>query len=277
MGDLSQATREIMWNISGANVMYLLFVVSLAIFGYGLHRRIKHLKRGRPDSERFVNLPGRFLFMAKEVALQKKNWNVMFPGVFHALFFYSFIVLIITTLVILMDYDLGTHLFNGALYAALTVASDIAGGLMLTGVVLALWRRYGQRPKTLQTELPDAGILLLLAFMVVSGFLIEGLRVQHAGDRWAALSPIGYLLSGLFDGMPEQSGKTWHAVLWWGHALSVFVFISIIPYTKFFHLLAIPANAFFIKMKPRGALNRVDLEALMESEDFDEGEFQYRD
>jgi nitrate reductase gamma subunit len=215
MGDLSQATREIMWNISGADVMYLLFIVSLAIFAYGLYRRIKRWKRGRPDSERFANLPSRFLFMAKEVVLQKKNWNVIFPGVFHALFFYSFIALMVTTLVILLDYDLGTHLFNGALYAALTLASDIAGGLILTGVALALWRRYGQRPKTLQTEWSDAGILLLLALMVVTGFLIEGLRIQHAGDRWAALSPIGFLLSGLFDGMPEQSGKAWHAVLWW--------------------------------------------------------------
>ncbi len=72
MGDLSQATREIMWNISGADVMYLLFIVSLAIFAYGLYRRIKRWKRGRPDSERFANLPSRFLFMVSPVLVKQR-------------------------------------------------------------------------------------------------------------------------------------------------------------------------------------------------------------
>jgi Fe-S oxidoreductase len=40
-----------------------------------------------------------------------------------------------------------------------------------------------------------------------------------------------------------------------------------IPYTKFVHLLSLPTNVFFSKLKPRGELQRPDIEKLMESAD----------
>ena len=46
--------------------------------------------------------------------------------------------------------------------------------------------------------------------------------------------------------------------------------IALIPYTKFVHLLSLPTNVFFSKLKPRGELQRDDIEKLMESAESDD-------
>ena len=46
--------------------------------------------------------------------------------------------------------------------------------------------------------------------------------------------------------------------------------IALIPYTKFVHMLSFPTNVFFSKIKPRGELQRDDIEKLMESAESDD-------
>ena len=148
MEPLSQATREIMWNISQAWIMYVLFVLSMAVFGFGLYKRIQFWRRGKADNERFSDLGKRFWLVMREVLLQNKVRQSLFPAFFHSFFFYSFIILILTTGIIALDYDFGTSLFTGYLYVFLSVASELAGVLILAGVLMALWRRLGSRPAT---------------------------------------------------------------------------------------------------------------------------------
>jgi len=268
MEPLSQATRPIMWNVSPAWLMYLLFLVSLLVFGWGVRRRLVSWKRGRPDAGRFTELAQRFGFMVREMLLQDRV-----PGIFHSLIFYPFLALLAVTAVVALDYDLGTSLFRGSFYVVLTVAAEAAGLLVLCGVSVALWRRLVRRPETLETGFRDLWPLLLLALIVLTGFMVEGLRIHTAGDRWSALSPVGLLLARLFSGVPAGSGPGLHAAAWWLHAGLVFFWIAVLPYSKFFHLLALPANTFLAKRKPAGELDRTDLDALIESEDFDEDAF----
>jgi len=54
MEPLSQATREILWNISHVWLIYALFAVVLAFFGFGVYRRIQFWKAGKADDERFT-------------------------------------------------------------------------------------------------------------------------------------------------------------------------------------------------------------------------------
>ena len=46
MQPLSQATREIMWNVSHVPLFYAVFVVALTVFGFGVYRRIRCWKAG---------------------------------------------------------------------------------------------------------------------------------------------------------------------------------------------------------------------------------------
>jgi Fe-S oxidoreductase/nitrate reductase gamma subunit len=273
MSELSEATRPLYWNISSVWIMYALFFTAFAIFCWGLYRRISSWRKGKPDGERFSDWGKRLWLLIKELALQQRTRDSWLPGLFHSLIFYSFAVLVFTTSIVALDADFGTSLFRGYFYVALTIGAELAGLLVLIGVTIAILRRAVKRPKTLDNTFGDIWPLLLIAAIIVTGFLTEGLRISTKGDEWAALSPIGQGLSLLFAGFSEQTGSCAHKILWWTHTAISMAWIASIPYTKFFHLLALPTNIFFAKLKPRGELSRVNLEELMDSDDFDEDTF----
>jgi Fe-S oxidoreductase/nitrate reductase gamma subunit len=259
-----------MWNASHVPLFYSLFAVSLMIFGFGVYQRIRRWKKGKGDNERFSELTNRLFFMLKEVFSQNKVRQKRFPGLIHVFVFYSFLVLVVTTIVVAFDHHFDTSLFKGHAYVFLTVAAEIAGLLILFGAVAALWRRHFKRPATLDVAPADTWSFLLLALIVITGFGVEGVRIAAAGDPWQALSFVGYAMTPLVSGLEPATGAALHSVLWWTHILLVFSWIASIPYTKFLHLLTLPANAFLAKRKPAGELSRIDLEAALESDDFDE-------
>jgi Fe-S oxidoreductase/nitrate reductase gamma subunit len=273
MSDFSEASRPIMWGISHSWIIYVLFVIALGFFAWGFYGRIKIWRKGRPDDERLKDLGKRFKFLIKEIALQRRVNDNAFPGVFHSFIFYSFLVLILTTAVVMLDYDFGTSLFEGGFYLLLTFAADMAGLLILIGVIMAASRRYILKSKTVTTGLGDTWALVILSLLVVGGFLMEGLRISMEQDPWALYSPVGFLVSHIFTGMVEETGSLTYSILWWSHMALTVIWIASLPYTKFFHILTIPANAYFSKFKPRGELDRIDIEAMISDEDFDEEDF----
>jgi len=273
MNRLAEATRPIMWNVPFSELMYLLFLISLSIMVFGLVRRISVWRKGTPDPDRLDAIFSRLLNMLWEILTQRKVRRSFLPGLFHSLFFYSVIVFTITTGIIALDTDFGTQLFNGYLYVTLTVLSDIAGFLFLLGLGMAIWRRVVTKPVSLISDRSDVVALGLLTLIILTGFLLEGIRIAMTNDPWAALSPVGYLMGPWFKNMGQQTGLALHASIWWFHAFCVMTLIALIPKTKFLHLFTLPANAFFIKRKPAGELSRIDLEAVMEDENFDPENF----
>jgi len=270
MEPLSDATREILWNISHVWVLYALFAAALGVLAFAAYQRIEFWRRGKPHPDRSSDLLPRLASMVREVFAQRKVVQKRFPGWIHLLLFYSFLVLVVTTSVIAVDHDFGTDLFRGYLYVVLTVGCEIGGLLVLLGVVVALWRRHVRRPVTLDAPPGDTWAFGLMALIVVSGFVVEGLRIAVAGDPWRSLSFVGYGISPLFAGLGADSGKTVHWAAWWLHAGLVFAWIAVILNSKFAHLFLIPVNALFAKRRPAGELPLVDLDALLESEDVDE-------
>ncbi|NMB74842.1 MAG: 4Fe-4S dicluster domain-containing protein [Myxococcales bacterium] len=272
--DLSQASRPLMWNVSVSWPMYAMFVVACLLFGYGAWRRIASWRKGKASNERLSDFGKRFWILIKELLFQTRVRNSSLPGWFHSFIFYSFIFLVITTAVVALDVDFGTTFFRGYVYVFFTVGAELAGLLILVGISIAAIRRYVVKPKTLENTSADGWPLLLIGFMVLTGFLTEGLRIAVIGDPYRWLSPIGTAASFLFAGISPEAGAVTHQVLWWTHTVAGMAWIALIPYTKFVHMLALPTNVFFSKLKPRGELARVDIEALMEkadAEDFNVG------
>jgi Fe-S oxidoreductase/nitrate reductase gamma subunit len=271
MPPLSDATRPLMWNISHAWGMYLLLLIAAAIFAWGLYKRIEFWRRGKGDKERLADWGKRLKVLLQEVFLQKQVRNSSYPAILHCLIFYSFIVLFITTLIVMVQYDAGKlfgiqlNIFQGFIYVFFSIASELAGILVLAGITMAAYRRYILKPVTLPNTTEDGLILLLIACMVITGYLTEGLRIAVLGDPWKMLSPVGAVFASLFKGVDEDTGKAIHASFWWLHTVFALGWIALIPYTKFVHLLSLPTNVFFSKLNPRGELRREDIEKLMES------------
>jgi Fe-S oxidoreductase/nitrate reductase gamma subunit len=264
-----------MWNISHVWVMYGLFILALAFFGWGIYKRIDFWRKGKADDERLADWGKRLKVLLREVLLQKQVRNSTFPSIMHCFVFYSFVALFITTMIVMIEYDAGhlfgiqLNIFKGFVYVFFTIASELAGILILVGIFMAAYRRYILKPDTLPTTAENGWVLLLVAGLVVTGYLAEGLRIVVNGDPWKMLSPVGLAVSKLFAGTGEESGKSFHASIWWIHTIFAMGWIALIPYTKFVHLLSLPANVFFSKLKPRGELQRPDIEKLMESADSD--------
>ncbi len=273
LAPLTEATRQIMWNISFSWIMYILFALACIIFAYGIFKHVTKWKKAKTDSERFSDWGKRFFILLREILFQRKVLNSAFPGLFHVLIFYSFIVLFFATVIILLDYDLGTNLFNGYFYVLISVGADIAGLFVLIGIFIAAFRRFIQKPKFLDVTTADIVALTFLSLIIITGFFIEALRIELTNDPWKSISPVGTPLSYIFSGVDGATGEFIHVSLWWLHTVLAMAWIATIPFTKFFHLLALPTNIFFSKLKPRGELKREDIEALMESDDVENMQF----
>jgi Fe-S oxidoreductase len=141
--------------------------------------------------------------------------------------------------------------------------ADLAGLALLVGILWAGFRRYVLKPDRLDNRWDDAFVLALLFLAVVTGFLLEGIRIHYTEDQWALWSPIGYLVSLGVGGMSDGIATRVVQATWWFHFVILFVFIASFPYTKFFHVFTMPFNVFFSSLEPKGSLQRVDIEEMM--------------
>jgi nitrate reductase gamma subunit len=229
MQPLSEATREIMWNVSHVPLFYAAFLVALTVFGFGVYRRILSWKEGKSHDAGLSELTDRLLFMLKEILFQSKVRRKRFPGLIHVFVFYSFLVLVVTTSVVSLDHDLGFALFRGHTYVLLTVAAEIAGVFVLLGAIVALWRRHVRRPPTLEARAADSWGFALLALIIVTGFAVEGVRIGVAGDPWQGFSFVGHTIAALASPLDANAGASLHSALWWTHAALALLWIAIIP------------------------------------------------
>jgi Fe-S oxidoreductase len=264
-------TREIYWNIGHGFAtlapMYGLLAVAVALLALGLRKRFKVYRLGHPLA-RTDHRATRIKHMLESMLLQTRVARVPGPGIAHAVFFWSFLVLFIGTTLIVLQADFTDLLFDvtflkGTFYKLFSLTLDLAGLtaiLMLAGLMV---RRYLIRPQGLVTKSDDALMHGLLFAILVTGFLIEGARMavtEIHTPQLAAWSPVGWAVAILFSGMDEAGLRNLHTYLWWFHLLLALGFIALIPYTKLRHILFTSANSFFADLGPTGKLTMVDLE-----------------
>ena len=195
-----------------------------------------------------------------------------FPGIMHFLLFWGAVLLIGGKIVRL--FGLGgvsetAPPHDVFLYASL--CSEIGGGLILVGGVLAVWRRYIRRPARLDTKSDDTHVFVMAFMLVLTGFMIKGYRmatgVEMSGvsepTDWAMWGPISYGVSHLFltfDTVLRNEILVWHRVFF--HAfLGLFFFAYVfVNRSRMQHIVLSPLNIYFRSLKPKGALTPFDLE-----------------
>ena len=137
---------------------------------------------------------------------------------------------------------------------------DVLGLLVILGLGMAIYRRYIARPARLQNQpvkslsVDDAYVLIMLTLIVLSGYLVEGLRIAVMRPAWADWSPVGKLIAAAFTATGDPTNRTLHLTIWIFHVLVAFGFIASVPFTKLFHIFAVPVNIYFRSMQPEGAL-----------------------
>jgi Fe-S oxidoreductase/nitrate reductase gamma subunit len=265
------ATREIMWNLNTLpNVvgLYGLLVIALAIGFNGIYQRTLLWRSGQSAPEytgswlwRLDDIIQSGLFQRK-VARGKSG-----AAVAHLLVYLGFLVLLFTTTMVFIHHDLGIKIYQGQFYLWVTVFSDVFGVLLLGGVIFFWYRRHLQNADLVHNTSNDNFILWMLGVLVIQGYVLEGLRIHVTNDPWALYSPAGWLVAKASWFLPYDRARQLHFATWWFHTLTVYTFVALFPYTKFFHMMTSPLNLFFSRTKrPKGALPFIgDLEKLMES------------
>ncbi len=261
-------TREIYWNISGIVWMYVLFVVMFAIFLWGFYKRIRLWKLGREDN-RIDHIGHRIGLVLKYALGQGRVIKKVYPGIMHLLIYGGFIILTIGTLLIFLETDFSAPLFSwtflkGAFYLYYSVALDLFGVLAIIGIVLAIYRRTVMKPVNLKSKKDDVINFSLFLVILVTGFIIEGLRIGATQPAWAAWSPFGLAVSKFFEtlGMTPAGMENLHVYTWWFHLVIAFIFLGYFSYSKMQHVFTAPLNIFFQSLEPKGALSKMELEEI---------------
>ena len=270
------------WNIGypllGTLVYSLLLVGAVAIV-YALYKRVRMWRLGRPEPElgSWTERTKSFLTPAIVDILIHRRFvkRELYAGLMHLFIFTGMLVLFGATIIDALEsnfhhwlpWDFPTAPFR--LQEGL-VWDIFGGGFAAIGFGMALYRRYVIRPPRLNTVLDDGVVLSILSGLIVTGFLVEGLR--HAatlrnpasefyapGDAY--WEPIGYVFSLIFTGAGVSAYATeWlHFWSWWFHAgllAALFVYFAL-RFSKISHIIISPANIFLRPLRAKGALRFV--------------------
>jgi Fe-S oxidoreductase/nitrate reductase gamma subunit len=258
--------RDTFWNIPhwAEYVQYVLGLLTLVIFAYGIWRRVRRWRLGKPQQST-DHLGVRIRSLIVQAIGQLRTVKDPFPGIMHLTIFWGIVALALGTAIATIDWDV-THLIfdfqflKGNVYILFEVILDIFGILLFIGLGIAIYRRYVQRPPRLQ-DFPerslgrdDAYILVMLTLVAITGYLVEGLRIAVTQPDWAVWSPVGNALASVFIATGDPTNQTLHVVLWFSHMLISFVILVSLPFTKLIHIFAAPLNIFFQSSSPVGAL-----------------------
>lgn len=253
------ASREILWNVNSTFdvvLLYGLLAVTLLVGFAGVFRRAELWVGGKPAPEYWGQWLSRLDHFFGSVFLQHKvRKGGKSSAVAHLMVYIGFMTLLFATTMVFIHQDLGIELYVGEFYLLVTVAADIFGLGLLFGLGYFAYRRYVAGSDLIHNNWNDAFVLGMLALMCVQGFILEGLRIHATTDPWAWYSPVGLAVSKFFWPLDLYRTSLLHYAMWWFHTISVYVFLALLPYTKFFHLLSSSINLFFSKRsRPLGAL-----------------------
>lgn len=268
--DSMNVTREIYWNIGHDVIfpMYLLVTAAIGVMTWGFWQRLAHWRQGKPLN-RIDRYDERIKRMISDVFGQEKVFRVKDGGIFHTLFFWSFLTLFAGTLLIMLQADYMTpvlklNLLQGRFYEGFSLVLDLAGlvAVIMLGGLFA--RRFIIKPAGLETVDDDYRIHALLFAILITGFLIEGARMAATeltqNPSLALFSPVGLLIARVMSGFSSASLSLLHLLLWWLHFVLVLGFIAALPYTKLKHIFLTSANAFFAPLEEKGFISTINME-----------------
>src|SRR5438876_1074632 len=182
----------------------------------------------------------------------------------HAIMFWGFLALFMGTVLATIDWDVtlplfGYKLLKGSFYLFYETTLDLFGLFFVIGLGMAVWRRFVLRPAQVDATSRFAWMLTLLFVINVTGFVMEACRLAVVNPWWAPWSPVGWALGRGFLalGMTEGALRLLHVATWVFHAIIALLFIAVVPYSYFVHLLTTPLNIFFSKLGSRGEIREI--------------------
>src|ERR1700738_3941149 len=258
--------RQIGWNVSDVAfaVMYVLVAVQAVLLAYGGTPGYPMGRRGQP-ALRIDRIGERVRQVLAVVFLHRRliRPGYVYSGVMHLFIFWGFVVLFIGTLIVLLEADIvrpyfGLSFYQGTFYVIYKLVINLFGLLFLIGLLMAVYRRYGQHLPRFRRSLSDDAIVLgILLFLGVTGFLLQALRLAATHDPAAPIHWVSYPIALALGGLDPGVLGGAHAVTWWSHMLANTALLVYIPVSKLAHIFTGPVNVFLRATDPKAALSTI--------------------
>ncbi len=202
-----------------------------------------------------------FVHVLGQVRILKK----VYPGIMHFMIFWGVTIQVLGTIInilqmkLFLPWTINTFPRNGW-YLGYELVMDIAGAMILLGVLMAAIRRYIWRPKYLETRWDDTVALVLLFLIAFVGFTNEGIRLMVTNPAWRAWSPVGNWAASIMaaTGFPVQEAAAAHDALVSIHVILALTLVALMPFTKMRHLVNTPLNILVRPRRKTGELTKIE-------------------
>jgi len=126
-------------------------------------------------------------------------------------------------------------------YGPVAFLFDFLALCIIIGIVGAVVRHSTNRAQRTVTSGQDVLVLAIIGGLLVTGLLLEGMRILETGIRVSVALPsfLGYPISVLLD----QFLVRWDLVYpygWYVHAVLTAALVAYLPFSKMFHILVTP-------------------------------------
>jgi len=240
--------------IKAFDIFFIL--LTLVVFSWGMNKRFQLWRIGRDDN-RSDRMWLRLKSLLKEGIAHRRILQDRYPGFIHLLVFMGFIVPFMVILVTQFVFTLPASISR-----IISLTLDIIALAAISSLLLAIIRRYITRPSRLDSRADDFVSLLLILSILLTGLILEGLRLSVIGKDAQALAPAGKALALFFNmtGLDTATKGFLAMVFFRIHFFLVLGTIAYIPFSKLFHLISSPMNMIYRSLEPKGILSHLDLE-----------------
>ncbi|RMF90151.1 MAG: hypothetical protein D6733_04590 [Methanobacteriota archaeon] len=238
-------TREVFWSVS-KDMQYLFYgaaALSTLLFLYGMWRRMSLWTKGRAGREfrgyrtqDFLIYALRNLFSRECLSARRSFSLAGYRGLMLILIVWGFLTLFAGTALLTIHHYF-THFLEGRVYLIYSMLLDLAGGLLLIGLLISIGRRHLVAEVRQSTDLEDLLFLYTLLFIAITGFAIEGLRLLELSPASMDYSFIGAFAAALLRALGANGAEA-YTLVWSLHVTAVLILIAALPYSKFFHMFS---------------------------------------
>lgn len=247
-------TRQIFWGLPpwAVALWYVLALVAVVVFFWGVRGLLAGLR-----AEVGSDLPPRDEILGRvrratalTVAQARLRKREPYVGAAHAAIVYGFCTLALGSAILGVDTDItqplfGWRFFTGAFYRWYSLVLDVMGVVLLLGLMFMMVRRasaparleYGTAARRRRYRSEDWVLVISLLYLVVTGFVLEGLRIAITHAPEAGVSPAGWVIAQALGGIGDGPLRAARMTLWWMHGVVALAFVAAIPFTKAGHMI----------------------------------------
>lgn len=251
-------------------VFAFVLLVTIGTFSFTIFRIIRFFKFTRPAFP--VKDFGKRIKVMLTVAFgQTKIFRRPVIGLFHALVFWGFCVIIFGSIEMVIDGLTGTDKVLktwGPVYNVIMASGDIFAFLVAVSIIIFLSRRLFFHIKRFEgiemkrRSHTDANISLTLILLLMISLMAMNVGFigcqETTGGSNDGIYPVGRILITVLPRLSLENFKLIYEVSWWSHILLIFLFANYLPYSKHFHVFMSVPNVFLSRLDPLGKLPNMD-------------------